>query len=47
MKKINREIRLLTGALSGKNKQAAVLIITIALFILGAAAPNATIAIGK
>jgi len=47
MKKINREIRLLAGALGGKNKHAAVLIITIALFILSAAAPNATIAIGK
>jgi len=47
MKKINREISLLAGEISEKKKRMAVLIITIALFILGAAAPNATIAIGK
>jgi len=47
MKKINREIRLIAGELSGKKMQVAVLVLTIALFILGAAAPNATIAVGK
>lgn len=47
MKKLNQEITLWVGSLAGKNKHVVVIILTIALFILGAAAPNATIAVGK
>lgn len=47
MKKLNQEITLWIGSLNGKKKSVVVLILTIAIFILGAAAPNATIAIGK
>ncbi len=47
MKETIQEITLWVGSLSGKSKSVVVLILTIALFILGAAAPNATIAIGK
>jgi len=47
MKKLNQDLALLVSSLSGKNKRVVVLILTIALFILGAAAPNATIAVGK
>ncbi len=47
MKKINQELNMLAGYLSGKNSRILLLVLTVALFILGAAAPNATIAIGK
>jgi hypothetical protein len=47
MKKLNREITLLVSSLSGKNGRLALMVATIALFILAAGAPNATIGIGK
>lgn len=47
MKKLNREITLLAGKLGSPKRRLFVLALTIALFILGAAAPNATIAVGK
>jgi len=47
MKKFNKEMTLWVGRLTGKNKSALMLILTIVLFILGATAPNATIAVGK
>jgi len=47
MKKLNREFRLLVGKLDSRKRRIFVLALTIALFILAAAAPNATIAIGK
>ena len=47
MKKINQELNMFAGYLSGKNSRIFLLVLTVALFILGAAAPNATIAIGK
>ena len=37
----------LTSLLSGKTGRIAVMILTIALFVISAAAPNATIGIGK
>ena len=43
MKKLTR----LTTVLSGKTGRIAVMVLTIALFVVSAAAPNATIGIGK
>lgn len=47
MKKINQELNMLVGNFSGRNSRILLLVLTVALFVLGAAAPNATIAIGK
>jgi hypothetical protein len=47
MKKLNKELTLAVTTLTGKKGRLVVMVITIALFILSAAAPNATIGIGK
>jgi hypothetical protein len=47
MKRITKEITLLTSALHGRRGRTVIAILTIVLFILSAGAPNATIGIGK
>mgnify|MGYP001031849107 CR=1 FL=1 len=47
MKKINKEFTLLASALNGKKGRLVVLVLVIALFVLSAGAPNASIGIGK
>ena len=47
MKKINKEFTLLASVFNSKNGHLIVLVLTIALFVLSAGAPNATGAIGK
>jgi len=47
MKKLNKEFTLFTSAVNGKKGRLIVLVLTIALFVLSAGAPNATIGIGK
>jgi len=47
MKNLNREFTLMASAFHGKKARLAVLLITVALFVLSAGAPNATIGIGK
>lgn len=47
MKRITREVTLLTSMLEGKKSRMVLMVLTIGLFILAAAAPNATIAVGK
>ena len=47
MKNINEKITLIGTALTSQTAKLAILIATIALFVLSAAAPNATIGIGK
>jgi len=47
MKKLNKEFTLLASIITTKNARLVVMILTIALFMLGAGAPNATIGIGK
>jgi len=47
MNKINKEFTLLASALNGKKGRLVVLVLVIALFVLSAGAPNASIGIGK
>jgi len=47
MKKIAREITLLAGMVDSKKSRLVLMLLTIGMFILAAAAPNATIAVGK
>ncbi|HUV16114.1 MAG TPA: hypothetical protein VMW28_06085 [Pelolinea sp.] len=47
MKKLNKEITLFASAFHGKKGRLIIMVFTIALFILSAGAPNATIGIGK
>jgi len=47
MKKLNREMTLLAGQLTGGKGRVLIVILTVALFILSAGAPSATISIGK
>ena len=47
MKKLHKEFTLLAGSLNSKKGRMIVLVLTIALFILSAGAPNAAGAIGK
>ena len=42
-----KKITLLGSALSGRTGRIVAMILTIALFVISAAAPNATISIGK
>jgi len=47
MKKINRDFTLLFSGLNSKNGRLLIALLTLALFVLSAGAPNATIGIGK
>jgi len=47
MKKLHNKMSLLVSLLHGNKGRLAVLILTIVLFVLSAAAPNATIGIGQ
>jgi len=47
MKKLHNEIAWMICAVNGKTGRLIVLALTIALFVLSAGAPNATIGIGK
>ena len=47
MKKLNKELTLLASTANGKKGRMVIFVIAIALFILSAGAPNATIGIGK
>ena len=47
MKKLKKEFTLFTSAVYGNKGRMIILTIAIALFILSAGAPNATIGIGK
>jgi len=47
MKKLNKEMTLIASAMHSKKALIAVMVIAIALFVLGAGAPNASIGIGK
>jgi hypothetical protein len=47
MKKLKREFTLLVSLLHGKHSHLIIFLLTIALFVISAAAPNATIGIGK
>ncbi len=47
MKNLQREFLLAAGFLTSRNARIAILAFTIALFVLSAGAPNATIGIGK
>ncbi len=47
MKKLNEKFTLLMSGVTEKRIRLVVMVITIALFILSAGAPNATIGIGK
>ena len=47
MKNVNKKFTLLASTLHSKNGRMIVLVLTIALFVLSAGAPNAAGAIGK
>ena len=47
MKKLKKEFTLLASTVNGKKGRMVICVIAIALFVLGAGAPNATIGIGK
>jgi hypothetical protein len=47
MKKLNKELTLIASQLTGKNGRVVIAILTVALFVLSAGAPSATISIGK
>ena len=47
MKNINRDFTLLFSLFNSKNGRLLIALFTIALFVLSAGAPNATIGIGK
>jgi len=47
MKNLQQTITLASGVLTSRNIRIIAMIITVALFVLSAGAPNATIGIGK
>ena len=47
MNKINRDFTLLLGALHTKNARLLITLLTVAMFVISAAAPNCPIGIGK
>jgi len=47
MKKLNKEFTLLASTLHSRKARIAILVLTLALFVLSAGAPNASIGIGK
>jgi len=47
MKHINKELTLLNNTLHSSTARTVIMIVMIALFVLSAGAPNATIGIGK
>ena len=47
MKKINQDLTLFFGMINSKNGRLLIALFTLALFVLSAGAPNATIGIGK
>lgn len=47
MKKLEKELTLLNTAVNSRKGRILIMALTIALFILSAGAPNATIGIGK
>jgi len=47
MKKLQKEMTLLAGMLHSRTARVFVAVIVLALFVLAAGAPNATIGIGK
>jgi len=47
MKRIKNEMTLLVGKIFGKKARLVVLATSVALFVLAAGAPNATIGIGR
>jgi hypothetical protein len=47
MKKINQDLTQLFGMIVSKNGRLLIALLTLALFVLSAGAPNATIGIGK
>jgi hypothetical protein len=47
MKKLNKELTLIASQMHGSKARIALMILTIALFVISAGAPNATITIGK
>jgi hypothetical protein len=47
MKKINRDFTLFVSHINGKNSRLFIALLTIALFVISAGAPSATIGIGK
>ena len=47
MKKINQNLTLLSGMIYSKNGRLLIALLTLALFVISAGAPNATIGVGK
>ncbi|MCD6577147.1 MAG: hypothetical protein J7K66_03935 [Anaerolineaceae bacterium] len=47
MKELNKEFTLLASTLHSKKARLVILVLTLALFVLSAGAPNASIGIGK
>ncbi len=47
MKKLNKEITLMASSLHGKKGRLLLVVLSVALFVLSAGAPAATISIGK
>ena len=47
MKKLNKEVTLFASALHSKKARIVIAVLTVALFVLSAGAPNASIGIGK
>jgi len=47
MKKLEKELTLINSALHSRKGRSFVMALTIALFVISASAPNATIGIGK
>ena len=47
MKKLNKEMTLLFNLINSKNGHLLIALLTLAMFVLSAGAPNATIGIGK
>jgi hypothetical protein len=47
MNKINRDFTLIFSAINSRNGRLVITLITLALFVLSAGAPSATIGIGK
>jgi hypothetical protein len=47
MKKISRDFTLLFSMINSKNGRLVITLVTLALFVLSAGAPSATIGIGK
>ena len=47
MKKINQDLTMFFGRINSKNGRLLIALLTLALFVLSAGAPNAMIGIGK